>query len=329
MDALPLLAAFARQFINRASPYTLQQRDGTYRWVRQILTVEDLASHLAGDITIAISSSDASGCTRWACLDADAADGLAQLVRLREGFADLGWPSVVEASRRGGHLWFLFDALHPVVVVRRAILGVLHRLDAPRLELYPDGAALGHAVRLPLGIHRQTGQRYPFIGSDGQPLRFTSIEGALAWLLAQPMVPGRWLHAHWEPENDPPSDRRPISGTTSAVIRWVDTEISPLDLLAEMAPATAMRRVGRGYLGWCPFHPDAAPQADGSPGSPSFYVVNDRVFGWSWRCLSSNCPWHDGPMQHAFRLFCELRRCNVRQGIILARERWPEMTKGE
>jgi hypothetical protein len=109
------------------------------------------------------------------------------------------------------------------------------------------------------------------------------------------------------------------------VIRWVDAEVSPLDLLAELAPDSAMQRVGQGYLGFCPFHDDTAPQSDGSPGTPSLYVVPHRVYGWSWRCLSTNCRLNDGPMKHSFRLFCELRHCSAREGIQAARLRWPSL----
>jgi hypothetical protein len=113
-------------------------------------------------------------------------------------------------------------------------------------------------------------------------------------------------------------------GTHSPVIRWVDAQVSPLDLLADLAPEAALRPVGRGYLGWCPFHDDQAPDVAGRPGTPSFYVVHDRHYGWSWRCLSSNCPQSWGPMRHSFELLQRLLGLTVRSAIVEACTRWPE-----
>jgi hypothetical protein len=55
--------------------------------------------------------------------------------------------------------------------------------------------------------------------------------------------------------------------------------------------------------------------------------VQHRVYGWSWRCLSTNCPMNEGPMKHSFRLFCELRHCSARKGIQLVRVRWPSLAE--
>jgi hypothetical protein len=97
-----------------------------------------------------------------------------------------------------------------------------------------------------------------------------------------------------------------------------------LDLLEELAPATDMRLAGQGYLGWCPFHDDHAPDAAGDSGTPSFYVVHNSRYGWSWRCLSTNCLHSDGPMRHTFRLFQELLQLDVVGAIGAALTRWPE-----
>ncbi|HKB47997.1 MAG TPA: hypothetical protein VKC57_09890, partial [Ktedonobacterales bacterium] len=99
---------------------------------------------------------------------------------------------------------------------------------------------------------------------------------------------------------------------------------SPLDLLAELAPDAEMRRAGRGSIGWCPFHDDRAPDAaTGAVGSASFYVVDDRRYGWSWRCLSTNCAQSAGPMRHSFRLLQELLGVSVAAAIREAASRWP------
>ncbi len=62
----------------------------------------------------------------------------------------------------------------------------------------------------------------------------------------------------------------------------------------------------------------------GDPGTPSFYVVHNTRYGWSWRCLSTNCVHSDGPMRHSFRLFQELLQLDVVSAIGAALTRWPE-----
>jgi hypothetical protein len=125
-------------------------------------------------------------------------------------------------------------------------------------------------------------------------------------------------------DEEPAQTQRHTMDTRSAVIRWVDREISPLDLLADLAPGAELKRVGQGYLGWCPFHDDRAPDANGDPGTPSFHVVFNRRYGWSWRCLSSNCAHSEGPMRHSFRLFQDLLQLDVVGAIGAALVRWPE-----
>jgi hypothetical protein len=326
------LLGWERLLVNRPQPYAVQQDNGSYRWVHEPCTLDLLRAHLNGTITLALSSLDESGGARWACLDADVPDSLGALVHLHAVLAAMGWPGIVEASRRGGHLWLFCAEVVPAVLLRRALLGVLGRiahqgLRLPKLEVYPDKeSGLGHAVRLPLGIHRQSGRRYPLLDADGLPLRFASRPAAVRYVLAVPRIPAHFLGASWEMPLASLPEPNPQPGVTrSPVIRWVDREVSPLDLLAELAPDSAMQRVGKGYLGFCPFHPDAAPQSDGSPGRPSLYVVQNRVYGWSWRCLSTNCRLNDGPMKHSFRLFCELHHCSAREGIQVAQVRWPSL----
>ncbi len=376
-----ILDDWLTQFVNRERPYALQQADGSYRWVYEPFTPALLATHLAGQITLALSSSDMRGRCRWACLDVDVPGSLPQLLTVREALAELELPGVVEASRRGGHLWLFFDQPLPAVAARHTIAHALttvaaQGVEVPALELYPDAyipGALGHAVRLPLGIHRKTGRRYPLFDPAGLPCAFTSLQKAAAFVLDTPRIAAGLLRTRWEasmaeqtarvkrtrqahaeahaeqtegavaapPPGGEHSGRQPGErggqmetgggtrvGTHSAVIRWVDAHVSPLDLLAELAPDTELRRAGKGYLGWCAFHDDRARDETGRPGSPSFYVVRDRRYGWSWRCLSTNCAESVGPMRHSFRLWQELLGVSVSSAIVEAIRRWPAAAGG-
>src|SRR5262249_6746149 len=154
-------------------------------------------------------------------------------------------PGLVEASRRGGHLWFFFDVPILAVVARRALLSAVDVLCSGGLagpvlpfELYPDTTmpgVLGHAVRLPLGIHRLTGRRYPLFDAQGYPCAFTSTAAAIRFILAWPRIPAADLLQHHKaiaqrlthPDTpvgtageNPPG--RAGVGTHSPVIRWVD-----------------------------------------------------------------------------------------------------------
>jgi len=397
-DLEGLIGGWERTFVNRALPYALQQDDGTYRWVFRSCDARALRAHLAGRETLALSSLDAGGRCRWLCLDADAPDGTAQLRRIAAALAALELPGLLEASRRGGHLWLFFAAALPAALPRAVVGamldGLVARGELAHLpEVYPDTdgadpARLGHAVRLPLGVHRRTGRRYPLLAADGEPLPLATprdLAAQMAHLLAYPRISAARLRVAAGRLGIPPeadeageaSEQRrigragqggrggrggrrgdhhargalapapphgvsdppgrvaiapfpagpiPIAGTStstsSAVIRWVDARVSPLDLLDDLCPQSEMRVAGQGFLGWCPFHDDRAPDERGEPGTPSFYVVHNARYGWSWRCLSSNCPYSEGPMKHTFRLLQELLGLDVRAAIGAALARW-------
>jgi hypothetical protein len=368
-ELLPLVSVaeqWMTLFANRTRPYAVQQQDGAYRWVYAELTPRLVDAHLAGELTLALSSLDARGGARWACLDVDAPGSLPQLLDVRAALAGLGLPGLVASSRRGGHLWLLLDEVTPAVALRFSIAEALAQLasqgvEIPAHELYPDTSAmaapakrLGHAVRLPLGVHRRTSVRYPLFDMQGNPCAFTTAERAAVFVLDTPRIAAEPLRERWQvvvadrkAAKVGTGDRRERGeqsrrvahvegaelvgerdgtrvGTHSAVIRWVDAQVSPLDLLAELAPESEMRRVGRGYIGWCPFHDDrASDELTGEPGTPSFYVVQDRRYGWSWRCLSTNCVQSAGLMRHSFRLLQELLGISVAAAIGEAVSRWP------
>jgi hypothetical protein len=375
LDVETLIRGWQALLVNRARPYALQQEDGTYRWVFRPLDARTLRAHVAGTHTIALSSLDEGGRCRWACLDADTPDGLDTLRAVRAALVDLRLPPLLEASRRGGHLWLLFDEPLPAAVPRAVLAAALDSLVTRgallRLpELYPDtdGADgpglghvgrvghLGHAMRLPLGVHRRTGRRYPLLDVHGvQPLPLATprdLAAQMAHLLAHPRIGARHLHAAAVRLGLPPDaggqtrgprrrvDRHAMAraavgklqesvnaspsgaSTTSTVLRWVDAHVSPLDLLDELCPQSQMHIAGQGFLGWCPFHDDRAPDERGEVGTPSFYVVHNQRHGWSWRCLSSNCPYSEGPMKHSFRLLQELLGLDVRAAIGAAYARW-------
>lgn len=365
----PLLQAWRALFLNRSLPYVAQYPGvGGPHWVHRRCRTRVIEDHLLGTVAISLSSSDAAGWCRWACLDDDTPAGLATLQKVASIFGELGAPSLLEASRRGGHLWFFLEAPLPVGIVKRVLHSVLHWLHegeglAIPNEVYPDAevpGVLGHAVRLPLGRHPRSDVWYPLLNHHGQVLRFPSVERALGYCIDHPKVPALWWRHGWGTALAARQQRigaTPVAvslwdaphlaarheaemrgqmavvarrgGNAMAIMRWVDAQVSPLDLLAQYVPDAAPLRQGKGYLAWCPFHDDQAPQSDGSPGTPSLYLVEDFTYGWSWRCLSANCRLNAGPMKHNFRLLMELAGLSAGAAVPLAVKLWPDCEPSE
>jgi TOTE conflict system primase-like protein len=167
MQELPheALAAYASVFVQRWDQYAVQQRDGSYWRVAELLSLTHLAAHLAGQWTLGTYVLDASSHCSFAVFDADREDGLDCLADLAEELLGQGVPTVLEASRRGGHLWVHLVEQTPAQMVRVWLLPYAMALG---LELYPkqnwltpDGS--GSLIRLPLGVHRQSRGWYPFV----------------------------------------------------------------------------------------------------------------------------------------------------------------------
>ncbi len=301
---------FMARFLHRHDTYCLQQKDGRYTRKYVPLTRELVLEHLQGQQTLAVDSMNRHGLARWLCFDSDVPDGLAILDRIQTHLAYLGVLTLREASRRGGHLWLMGMDAVPASVLRQlaqlvlTILGIACEVYPDRE--FPDGVrGVAHPVRLPLGIHQVTGKRYSFLDALDRPCHGPDVASALAWLAGQPgnsLTILRMAIGELELQHTPePMILSSISETKAhGIIGWVNSALDLHDVIALTRSDVALRQAGKGFIGWCSWHDDAAPQADGSPGTPSLYVVRDRVHGWSWRCLSTNCGAYARPMHHIF-----------------------------
>ena len=167
MEPIPgeLLGAYASLFVHCWGQYAVQQRDGSYWRVAEPLTLPLLAAHLEGRWTLGTYLLDQGSCCAFAVFDADGVGGLEHLGALAGELGGQGVPTVLEASRRGGHLWVHLREPTPAHVVRAWLLPFAM---AYGVELYPKQDRLvpggsGSLVRLPLGIHRQSRGWYPFV----------------------------------------------------------------------------------------------------------------------------------------------------------------------
>lgn len=281
--------AYTSLFCHRRDIYAEQTKDGSYFVHRSPVTERVIVDHLMGRRTAGFYALRPDSTALWAVLDADSPDGVERLQVAWSTLQKRGLPSHLELSRRAGHLWILFSEAVPAPAARRLLLAAVPYVES--LELYPKQDVLdrthpvGSLVRGPLGIHRLTGKRYPFVDPVslspvakgvkatieylGQAPRVSMCQVAvgLAQLLAEQRVP---------PVRDPSERQQPpirlrrhlsplqrvkaqIGDTYSFVSRFVELDAS-----------------GRGH---CPFHPPDH--------HPSFVVsrVLDR-----WTCFHDYSP---------------------------------------
>ncbi len=175
------LTRYRSLFVQRGDAYGRQRNwSRLYYRVRSPLTDEVLTKHLRGEVTIGLYSLDPSGTTRWTVMDSDR--GLGPIVGAQADLAKRGIPSYLESSRAGGHLWTFWDKPVSPTIARRII-----EPSAPNLECFPAGDipdldGYGLLIRAPLGIHRFSGRRYPFIHPSGEPVSTGKVRGQIDWL---------------------------------------------------------------------------------------------------------------------------------------------------
>jgi hypothetical protein len=162
-DYLDLVHDFGRVFFNRTDEYALQSPEGSYFLVKRQVTQRLIISHLKGKLTLATYVLGKDNTSKYAVLDVDNDERRQALIRIHR---ELPLPSYLEASRRGGHLWFFFAEPVDGALAKAFGMEIARRFDLDA-EVFPKQAKSegpGSCIRLPLGIHRKTGDRYPFVG---------------------------------------------------------------------------------------------------------------------------------------------------------------------
>ena len=340
---LDLLRLFGERFINREDTYCLQNTAGRFPRTYGPVTVGLLAHHALGHLTLSLDAQSVRGAGRWLVFDSDA-EGLVALWSVAQQLQHWGLAGLVERSRRGGHLWVLFAQPQPAGALKRLGEATQRYLLADKrlaavMECYPDTEAISqrqqvaHPMRLPFGVHQLTRVVYPFVAATGGPAHQLAVVSGLQWLVGQPQNTQAALRAALtEAERLAPvppapahdlAPRRPLRhGDT--LINQVNAGVNLYDVIQATSPAVALRHTRNSASGWCPFHEDEAPQADGTAGTPSLFVVHDARYGWSWRCYSVNCGAYDSAhMHHTFDWFLWSAGGDMAQAFALAQE-WRE-----
>ena len=258
-ERLQAAADLGNRFIRRWDLYARQLPDGGYVCIRKPLVAEALLSHLEGKITLGAYLMDKESNIRFAVLDSDEEKGQEKILEIAGRLENQGVPSYPELSRRGAHLWFFFENPIMAVIARRFAKGLIAQNGIENVELYPkqdritdDGP--GSLIRLPFGIHRKSGQRYPFVTADGIPLAGTVREQiqilANARTVSQEMID---TFAGYQPEKPVTARLKRPGSALDASWGKIKEKISVKEFVGqyvELRPTTS------GAVGKCPFHDD-------------------------------------------------------------------------
>lgn len=164
-------------FVNRTDDYAEQQEDGTYRRVGRALTRDDIDEHLKGSRTIGVYSINPQDQTvKWICWDIDTLDpenvkGAIKGIhdRIKAHQLRLEATLVEFSGSKGYHVWLLFEP--PISAALAYHMGRRIAEEAGvQCEVFPKQAELlspyGNLVKLPLAVHRKSGNRSYFASWD-------------------------------------------------------------------------------------------------------------------------------------------------------------------
>lgn len=265
---------YAYSFISRRDCYPMQMADGSYRTIYEELTTPMLIQHIRGKITLGAYALNEQSQAHWLCLDADDDTEWAKLWQLAKQLEEQGLTPYLETSRRGGHLW-LFTPTISGQIIRQFGLQFIkaHGLDG--IELYPKQDQLttgvGSLLRLPLGIHRKSGQRYYFITTEGRPLA-PSIREQMAVLSNPKRIPLEYIKQLLSQIESPPplkpSFERIARQDGATLSERIKRSISVVDFVRPYVELDTRNR------GLCPFHDDH---------HQSFQVHDTKNF---WHCYA-------------------------------------------
>jgi hypothetical protein len=230
------------KFILRWDVRAQQQDDGSYVCIREPLQNEHLTEHLQGRITLGSYVLNERGHAKYLVLDADDDVESHRLFSMANRLAVEGIPSYMESSRRGGHLWFFFERAVSGKAAKRFGEGLSIRFDL-NSEIFPKTITgdVGSLIRLPFGVHRKSGERYPFVNiEDGLPIAPT-VRKQLEKLRYADRVSVSDIRRHMEIA--PIMERRKLADTAGDVFSYINQFV-------ELKPTRS------GGVGHCPFHQD-------------------------------------------------------------------------
>ena len=232
----------ADKFIQRWDVRAQQLDNGSYFCIREPLTRDHLRQHIRGRITLGAYILNEKGHARYMVFDADNDVEYHRLFSMANRLAVEQIPSYMESSRRGGHLWFFFERAISGEAALRFGQGLSIRFDLDS-EIYPKTVTddVGSLIRLPFGVHRRSGERYPIVNiEDGLPIA-PSVRQQLVKLRDAQKVKLGDIRRHMEIA--PLRERYQETDDNSDVFAYVSQFV-------ELKPTKS------GGVGHCPFHDD-------------------------------------------------------------------------
>lgn len=163
-----------QRLLGNPQAYALQQKDGSYKPVRNTITPELLKQHLRGDVTVGtyVNIGDKA---RFVVFDIDSGvedEAYAVVTACRS----LGVPdyaiSVEFSGKKGHHVWVVLQDWRPAHELRRFGRAAL-ALSGVVCEVFPkqdEVKDLGNLVKLPGATHRVTGKKAEFLAAVPRPL---------------------------------------------------------------------------------------------------------------------------------------------------------------
>lgn len=244
----------AERFIQRWDVHALQLADGRYINVKKPLNIRLVSKHLKGEITLATYLLDEKDLAKETVIDADDDVQYHQLFKMAHALREENIPSYMESSRRGGHLHFFHET--PVTGLEAKTFGeeLLAEFHLESMEVFPKqestNGGVGSCIRLPFGIHRKSGKRYPFVDGDGLPLAPT-VQEQLLILRDARTVSGEALELYTS-DALKRAKRHPIGALDNPWerIRQAKRAIDFIGRYIELTPTDT------GGVGYCPFHED-------------------------------------------------------------------------
>jgi len=169
-------------FVHRKDVFSTQQLSGAYFPTKRPITIEDIKSHLKGDVTIGVYCLDTDNTIKWACVDIDGDKHKTPAENRRELYPEANiiyntfhdFPRMLEFSgRKGFHIWIFFYPRVTADYAQRLVKSRLNRVGLNHHEVFPKQTELnenrkyGNLVKLPLALHRKSGLKSEILKMEG------------------------------------------------------------------------------------------------------------------------------------------------------------------
>jgi len=227
--------------------YALGLPDGRYRRVERPFTSRVRRLMFEGQISVALYCLTPEGQVTQGIADSDKDTGLEDLKRLGHKFQELGIPTLLEASRRGGHLRFFHEPMAPSVT--SLLLKKTTSLLDIEADIFPRRGL--SCVRAPFSVHPRSKEKYPILDPNSlQPVSsswreqfefLTSFDRLPAQVIAQALAQViEQMEKPEKPQTYKPFDKKP-------------------DVMEVLGKELELTKSGSVFRAVCPFHPDRDP----------------------------------------------------------------------